>query len=172
MHKNAGLAAEAAYAAHAQGKFFEMHETLFANMRALSRENIEQYAQQIGLDMDRFRNDLDNHTYKPVIDQETAEVVKVGATGTPASFVNGRYLRGAQPFASFQKIVDEELKWAQDGSRPKFTVGTNVRQATATTKQARRGPDPNKVYPIPSGDGPFLGSEKAKVTILHYLDYQ
>ncbi len=109
MHKNAGLAAEAALAAQAQGKFFEMHETLFANMRALSRENLEQYAQQIGLDMDQFRKDLDNRTYKARIDQETKEVVAIGATGTPASFVNGRYLRGAQPFESFKKLVDEEL---------------------------------------------------------------
>ena len=109
MHRQAGLAAQAALAAQAQGKFFEMHEMLFENMRALSRDNIENLAQEIGLDMDRFRKDLDNRTYKTRIDQETKEVMNIGATGTPASFVNGRYLRGAQPFDNFKKLVDEEL---------------------------------------------------------------
>jgi protein-disulfide isomerase len=172
-HRQAALAAEAALAANDQGKYFEMHDLLFANMRTLSRPTIEGFAQEIGLDMDTFRADLDSGKYKPVLERETREVVSIGATGTPANFINGRYLRGAQPYESFKKIIDEELAWAKDGNRPEFKAGTNIRQATGTKPaQRRRGPDPDKVYNIPAGNAPYEGPENAKVTILHYTDFQ
>ena len=109
MHKEAMSAAEAVLAAHAQGKFAEMHAKLFANMTSLSRDKYLKLAGELGLDMKKFTSDLDNRVYKKTIDAETAEVVSIGATGTPASFVNGRFLSGAQPVAAFKKIIDEEL---------------------------------------------------------------
>lgn len=172
-HQQSSIAAQAALAANAQGKYFEMHDLLFANMRTLSRPTIEGFAQQIGLDMDRFRADLDSGKYKPVLERETREVVSIGATGTPASFINGRYLRGAQPFENFKKIIDEELQWAADGNRPEFKVGTNVREATGRQAAQRpRGPDPSKVYNIPEENAPSEGPANAKVTIIHFTDFQ
>ena len=109
MHSQAALAAEAAVAAHVQGKFFEMHEALLQNSRTLSRQKIEELAAGIGLDMNRFRTELDNNTHKQVVDRETREVVSLGATGTPASFVNGRFLNGAQPYERWKALIDEEL---------------------------------------------------------------
>jgi predicted DsbA family dithiol-disulfide isomerase len=103
------LAAEAALAAHAQGKFEPMHHELLANSRALSRDKILAIAREIGLDVERFTHDLDTHASKDVIERQTREAMGVGATGTPASFVNGRYLPGAQPYENFKKLVDEEL---------------------------------------------------------------
>ncbi len=113
MHQNAMPAAEAAMAAHAQGKFAAMHEKIVANSTALSRDKYLQFAAEIGLDVKKFTSDIDSHTYKAMIDAQTQEVMKVGATGTPATFVNGRFLSGAQPFEAFKKIIDEEIAKAK-----------------------------------------------------------
>lgn len=109
MHGQAMPAAEAAMAAHAQGKFLPMHEKLLENSRALSRDEILEIAGQIGLDVERFTRDLDTHAHKAEIEKQVKEAMDVGASGTPASFVNGRYLPGAQPFDAFKKLVDEAL---------------------------------------------------------------
>ena len=109
MHQNAMPAAEAAMAANAQGKFAAMNEKLMANSTALSRDKYLQIAAEIGLDVKKFTSDIDTHAFKASIDAQAAEAMKVGATGTPASFVNGRYLSGAQPYEAFKKLIDEEL---------------------------------------------------------------
>ena len=96
-------------AAKAQGKFAEMHEKLMGMNGQLSREKIMTAAQEIGLDMKKFTADIDNDAHKGEIAAMTNEVMKVGATGTPASFINGRYLSGAQPIEAFKKLIDEEL---------------------------------------------------------------
>lgn len=115
MHSQALIAAEAAMAANAQGKFPEMHKKLSENSRTLSRDKILQIAAEIGLDVPRFTNDLDTHAYKAEIDRQTQEVMKIGATGTPATFINGRYLSGAQPYESFKRLVEEELAKVKGG---------------------------------------------------------
>lgn len=172
MHQHAAIAAEAAMAASAQGKFPEMHKKLLENSSTLSRDKILEIAKGIGLDVDRFTKDLDSHTYKASIDKQTAEAEAIGASGTPASFVNGRYLSGAKPYNMFKDLVDEELKWAREKNRPAFVTGKHVRETQPPSQQAQRGPDPLKAYDIPVGNSPIVGSAKAKVTILHYLDYQ
>jgi protein-disulfide isomerase len=172
IHPNAPIAAEAAMAAKAQGKFFDMNKALFAIQTALTRDNILAAAKAINLDMDRFTKDIDSNAYAAAIAAEAAESESIGASGTPASFVNGRYVSGAKQFDFFKQIIDEELKWAQEGTRPKFTMGKNVSEASAPQSPTAAGPDPNKVYEIAAGKAPVRGSAKAKVTILHYLDYQ
>jgi protein-disulfide isomerase len=102
-------AAEAAMAAGAQGKFWEMHDKLFANQGSLDRPTFEKYAQELGLDMAKFKADLDANKYKDTIDSEQKEGTAVGVTGTPAVFINGRKISGAYPFDTFKKIADEEL---------------------------------------------------------------
>lgn len=87
-----------------------MHELLYKNSRTLSRQKLEQLAAEIGLDVARFRADLDSGKFKSEVAQESKEATGVGATGTPASFINGRYLSGAQPFERFKSLIDEELK--------------------------------------------------------------
>jgi protein-disulfide isomerase len=61
----------------------------------------------------RFTRNLDAHSFRPAIDAETNDIVAIGSTSTPTSFVNGRYLLGAQPFEIFKKVVDEELAKAK-----------------------------------------------------------
>ncbi|HVU52107.1 MAG TPA: thioredoxin domain-containing protein [Polyangia bacterium] len=109
FHPNAQPAAEAAMAAGAQGKFWEMHDKLFANQQSLDRATYEKYAQELGLDMAKFKADLDANKYKDAIDAEQKEGTAVGVTGTPAVFINGRKISGAYPFETFKKIADEEL---------------------------------------------------------------
>lgn len=113
MHSNAMIAAEAAMAANEQGKFREMHAKLMAPDRALTREKILEAAKEIGLDVDRFTKDLDSHSQKTAIDEMTGEAMRLGADGTPASFINGRFLSGAQPYEAFKKLVDEEIAKAK-----------------------------------------------------------
>src|SRR6185295_19347259 len=83
FHDKAHLAAEAALAANEQGKFWQMHDKLFANQQALDRPSLEKYAE---------------------------EGAAVGATGTPTFFINGTKVVGAQPFEQFKTVIDTELK--------------------------------------------------------------
>ena len=74
---------------------------------------IEQYAKELGLDMNRFKAALDSNKFDAQIAAEQAEAGRVGADGTPTFFINGRQLVGAQPVDQFKAIIDEELKKAK-----------------------------------------------------------
>lgn len=96
--------------AHAQGKFWQYHDKLFENSRALERPDLERYAEEIGLNMTRFRAALDNHTHAAAIEADKRASQESGARhGTPAFFINGRLLQGAQPFESFKAAIDAAL---------------------------------------------------------------
>src|SRR4051812_30085272 len=112
FHNHAMEAAEASMAANAQGKFFQMHDKLFANQQKLERADLDGYAKEIGLDMAKYKADMDGHKYKDQIDADSKHGTAVGASGTPTLFINGRQLVGAQPFSAFQPIIDEEIKKA------------------------------------------------------------
>jgi protein-disulfide isomerase len=115
MHKQAPAAARAAQAAHLQGKFWEMHDALFENGRALddANEKIMELAQGLGLDMDKFKKDFDSEATKKVLKEDEEAAMQWGARGTPAFFVNGRFLSGAQPIEAFDKLVVEEKAKAE-----------------------------------------------------------
>ncbi len=102
-------AARAVEAAGRQGKFWEMHDKLFENQKSLTDENFEAWAKEIGLNVARFRKDLADPALERKIKQQQAQGMKLGARGTPAFFVNGRFVSGAQPFANFKKLIDEEM---------------------------------------------------------------
>ncbi len=121
FHAHAHLAATAAMAAQEQGKFWEMHDKLFANQRALERADLEKYAQELKLDMNKFKQALDTDKFKAALDADSAEGMRVGANGTPTFFINGRTVVGAQPVENFKKVIDEELKKAQGGAVAKDT---------------------------------------------------
>ena len=110
FHKNAEPAAVASLAAHKQGKFWEMHDKLFENQRALSRNDFVSYAKDLGLDVGKFEKDLDDPSLKQWVKDDMAEGSKVGVRGTPATFINGRMVSGAQPFEAFKTVIEEELK--------------------------------------------------------------
>ena len=110
FHDKAHLAAEAALAANEQGKFWQMHDKLFANQQALDRPALEKYAQELGLDMAKFKAALDSGKFKDKVDAEDKEGAAFGVTGTPTFFINGTRLVGAQPAEKFKSVIDAELK--------------------------------------------------------------
>ncbi len=110
FHDRAQPAAEAAQCANEQGKFWEYHDKLFENQRALQDSNLKQYAVDLGLNAESFGECLDSGRFRDDVTQDMREGTSVGVRGTPAFFVNGRFLSGAQPFEAFAKIIDEELE--------------------------------------------------------------
>ncbi len=109
MHANAAKAAEAAACAEEQGKFWEMHKQLFANQTKLSLVDLKAHAQAIGLDAGKFAECVDGGKMKAKVDADQKAGAEVGVSGTPAFFINGKLLSGAQPFSEFQRVIDAEL---------------------------------------------------------------
>jgi protein-disulfide isomerase len=99
-------------AAHEQGKFWEYHDKLFANQRALDRASLERYAQELGLNVAKFKAALDSNKFESQVTADSQEGMRLGANGTPTFFINGRQLVGALPFDSFKSVIDEELNKA------------------------------------------------------------
>lgn len=110
IHPQAMQAHAAAEAAHRQGKFWEMHDRIFANQRDLSEATLERHAREIGLDMERFARDLDDARLKQRIESDLQQASKLGVTGTPSFFINGKYLSGAQPFPNFKRMIDAAIE--------------------------------------------------------------
>jgi protein-disulfide isomerase len=108
FHAKARPAAEAAACAAAQGKFWEYHDKVFAS-DDLGEAKLKAIAGEIGLDQAKFDACLAKGERKGEIDQDMADASAVGVTGTPAFFINGRMISGAQPFEKFKEIIDEEL---------------------------------------------------------------
>jgi len=113
MHTEAEIAAKAALAAGAQGKFWEMHDKLFDNQHALSEASFRLWAGELGLDLVRFDRDYGDAATLERVRADAALAKRFGATGTPSFFVNGRYLGGAQPLHAFQAVVTEEKARAE-----------------------------------------------------------
>jgi len=166
FHKDAPLASEASLAAEEQGKFWEMHDVIFENQKQLKEENLLKYAGDLGLDIEQFKADLKDHKFKLQVDREAQQAVKIGATGTPAFFVNGRFLSGAKPLESFVKVIDEELS----GKKIAFKWGKNVKDERKKGKRVEE--DPNKIYKVPIGDAPTKGPKDAPITVVGFQDFQ
>ncbi len=113
-HLQAQKAMEAAESAGAQGKFWEMHDLLFARQSQWAEkggavEIFKGYAKSLGLDEAAFASALDCGRYSAIGNENGADAQKAGVTGTPTFFVNGRILGGAYPFEQFAKVIEEEL---------------------------------------------------------------
>jgi protein-disulfide isomerase len=108
-HPNARPAAEAAQCANEQGQFWPYHDRLFADQTKLGDGDLKASAAALGLDTGRFNACVDSHKYKARVEADTQAGNEAGVNGTPAFFINGRLLSGAQPFDEFKKIIDEEL---------------------------------------------------------------
>jgi len=135
MHPNAHIAAQAAMAAHAQGKFWPMHDQLFANQAALDRQSLERTAEKLGLDMERFRADFDSAAVKARIEADMAAANAAGVHATPSLYVNGRLYEGAPPWEQFKSDIDREIakadKLLAQGVKPEALYGRLVADAQA-----------------------------------------
>lgn len=117
IHPGATPAAESAECAKEQGKFWEMHDVIFEEQEKqgsgtvqFTADDVKKWAAKIGLNTSKFNQCLDSGKYKQEVEKDLADGSAAGVTGTPAVFVNGRLIVGAQPFAAFKTIIDEELK--------------------------------------------------------------
>jgi protein-disulfide isomerase len=192
MHDNAPMAAQAAMEAYDQGgneKFWKMHEILFKNQKALSRSDLESYAKQVGLNMQEFKTALDKSEHQKAVKADQALARKLGARGTPAFFINGRKLMGAQPFNKFKSVIEDEIGRAEKmlgAGVPKGQLYSefikNAKTSPSDDKDKGKGknkkrkkkkrPDPNAVYKVPVQDEPQKGPNNALVTIVEFSDFQ
>ena len=108
----ASLAANTVFALGGSKAFWKFHELAFQNQRALTTENFEAWAATAGVDKAKFKAAFDAKQFDAKIDTDMTEGKGSGVTGTPASFINGVFLSGAQPLEKFKAIIDEQLKAA------------------------------------------------------------
>jgi protein-disulfide isomerase len=189
FHDRAAPAALAVEAAREQGKFWEMHDRLFANQQALGASDLEAHARAIGLDLERWRAGLAAATARSRVDADGALADQLAVQGTPTFFINGRPLVGAQPLAKFKALIDEELKRADQGlkrgvARPALYAELTreglvkaARPPAPPSPPAGQGDDSageNEVVRVELGNtaGATKGPADALVTIVEYSDFQ
>ena len=190
FHQNAMPAHQAAMEIFEQGgaaKFWRFHDLAFENQRGLTRENIESWARQIGgINLAQLRAAMDNNEHQDKIQADQTLARSLGASGTPAFFINGRNLRGAQPFEAFKAVIDEELAKARemirngtprgglyaaiiaDGATEPQTTGGN-----APAPQPAAQPPADQKYEIAVPDDvPSKGPRNAPVVIQEFSDFE
>ncbi|NUN14446.1 MAG: thioredoxin domain-containing protein [Myxococcales bacterium] len=188
-HKNAKLAAFASMAAQNQGRFWEYRELLFKNQRTLGESDLFRFAEQLKLDMEKFKADTNDPLAKARLSADDSLAIKLAITGTPSFLINGRVLTGAQPFDQFRKVIDEELNKAEtmlsEGVSPErlsaLLTEMNRKQAAATTaaagkpKSQEKQEDPTALFAVGTHPQHIAvgGSEQdTLVTMVVFTDYQ
>jgi protein-disulfide isomerase len=109
FHKEAGPAAQAAMAAHAQGKFWEFHDLLFANQKALGRPELEKYASQLGLDLGKFKEALDKGSHQAAVDADLKLGEEIGVNGTPTLLIDRDRVQNPGDFDGLVAAIDKKL---------------------------------------------------------------
>ncbi|MCZ6783831.1 MAG: thioredoxin domain-containing protein [Proteobacteria bacterium] len=110
MHTKAPAAHAAAEAASRQGKFWEMHDKIFANQREMSEPKYVEWAGELGLDVEQFKKDVASDAVKGKVAADASEAAALGVSGTPAFFLNGKYHSGAKPYSEFKRLIDEAME--------------------------------------------------------------
>lgn len=113
LHPQARQAAEAARCAGDQGKFWEYHDKLYERSPKASSDDLKSFAKEVGLNLESFGGCFTSGKHKVAVQRDLAEGAKLGLTGTPAFYINGRELVGSQPLEAFTAIIDEELALAK-----------------------------------------------------------
>jgi protein-disulfide isomerase len=109
IHPHAQQSAEAAECADDQGAFWDYHDLLFANQTALDTESLIGYAEELGLDVEEFTQCVESGEHTDEVLADLNEGRSYGVSGTPTFFINGVRLVGAQPYAAFQQVIEQEL---------------------------------------------------------------
>ena len=109
IHPFSQRAGEAAECAHDQGRFWEYHDTVFQNQAALDVVSLKLYAEQVGLEAEVFSSCLESGDKTQLVLDDVQDGLSYGVSGTPTFFINGQMMVGAQPFSSFQTLIDDAL---------------------------------------------------------------
>jgi protein-disulfide isomerase len=178
-HPQATPAAKAAWAAHQQGKFWEMHAYMFdakANV-----DGVDEKAANFGLDAQKFAADRTSEAAAKAVDDDLFAGSKLGVTGTPAFFVNGHQYVGSKTYGQWKEIIKGELEAAEalvDEGTPRADVyDALMKDAVAQRTEPRQAqqpgrPDPAATYQITADGRPQLGPDDALVTIVQFSDFQ
>jgi protein-disulfide isomerase len=150
VHPHAFLAHEAALAAGEQGKFWEMHDLLFANQSRLTKDDLMGYGQQLGLDLNALRQALESHRYAPLIERDLAEAKALGVSGTPTFLINGRKVVGVQSAEQMHALIYSSLISGLPSASP---------------------PDPGPKN-ITVGQSPVRGAPQAVITLVEFADLE
>ncbi len=179
------MAAEAAAAAAAQGRFWAFHDRVFAERARIDRAALERCAREVGLDLIRFRRDLDGGRYRSAVRDDSRRAAAFGVAATPVFFVNGRPLVGSRGIGPFVSLVEAER------ARAAALVARGVPRAEVSRRVvagglAAAGPiaagadeppavelDPKSVHAVGLGEpAQRLGSDEALVTVVEFGDYR
>ncbi|HNW82158.1 MAG TPA: thioredoxin domain-containing protein [bacterium] len=186
FHKKAIPAAYAAIAAGKQGKFWEMYSALFSKQKEWKAASdmqkwFEDEAVILELDTEKFKKDMESASARKIVEEDVKIGEELGIRGTPASFVNGRFVSGSLPYNSFKQVIDEELKKAEE-FRSKGLSG-HAMYLEITKDGLSKIPhgngakdekiDPDKVYDIKlTGKEPVKGNKKASLTIIEFSEHE
>ena len=155
FHADSPLAHAAALAAERQGKFWEMHDLIFANQHTLKRDNLLAEARSLNLDMGRFTADLDSADVKRQLEADKKEGEWLGVNGTPAFFINGTSLSGAMPMEQFQAAINNALVAL---GKPAVPLAPSAQSAESAT--VRKEPEVS------------FGSSDSPITLAWFSDLQ
>jgi protein-disulfide isomerase len=180
MHPNAKPAAEAGqgvFALKGNDAFWKWHETAFKNQQALSTDNYIKWATAQGVDAAKYKAGLDAHTWAKKVEDDHALAGKVGVNGTPAAYINGISVSGAQPFDKFKAVIDQELTKADAKSKAgtpkdKMYVTLTKDNFKAAPAEEKEEEDTKTVWKIPVGKAPFKGPATAPITVIEFSDFQ
>lgn len=182
FHKRARPASIAAMAvlAHAGVEgFWKFHDSLFAHQGDLADENFERWAGEAGVtDLDAFRADLASNRWVDAVEADLRDGKAVGVTGTPAFYINGVALSGAQPIEKFTAMIDQEI----DKAEARVAAGTprgriyaemaRQNHVDPPKQKDEEAPDAATVFKIPVGASPVRGKATALVTMVEFADFQ
>lgn len=182
FHKKAREAAIVASAAKNQGKFWEMYSFLFTRQKEWAHSQdlkawLESVNKDLPADWEQLQKDMKGKTAAAVVDADVEFAGKLGLRGTPASFINGRFISGALPIDAFKKVIDEEIKKAEarglKGDALYNDIIKNGRPEIVKNANKGEKEDLNKIYDIKlTGKEAVKGADKAKVTIVEFSDFQ
>lgn len=134
---------------------------------AITKDNIKDWAKELGLNTNKFNSCFDSDKYKNAVDEDMKAGQTAGVSGTPTFFVNGTILVGAQPFDAFKAIIDKELAKSPTNSKNNFSF---IRQAFAQETPIAPVIPPKVI--VENGHFPALGDINARVTIVEFSDFE
>ena len=185
FHDKAKPAAEAAQGVletRGQEAFWRFHDMAFARQRSLNPDSIRAWAVAAGADSREIDEGLQNGRWREKIERDQKLAASLGANGTPASFVNGRELSGAQPFEKYKHVIDQELEAAKGLEASGVARALLYRVAVAENFKAKPAgsdddndndkEDTKTVWRVPVGSSPVRGKAAALVTIIVFSDFQ
>lgn len=189
FHDNAKPAARAAIAAQEQGKFWEMHELLFKNQKQLGNDGAyANFAEQLGLNVDKFKSDMESEATKKKLQSDISLAQEVGANGTPNFWINGVNVVGAQPLGKFESVIKEQIKRAEKVQDEEGASGEKLYKAVAELNKSKIGsagggadkPSKGQGKDAPTvdtdsleiGESPVKGPKDAPITMYEFSDFE